>query len=232
MLSFDDEFATALPAPPSPETILRLSVGSSSRRHLSRLQLSREPVHDLDVEAQAMQTTASAACALEDKRVINAPVRRQPARPVQVQVGLGQVPRRLRQPLDAAGDQHAARHRAVEEPERADRRRAADRQAQPRLLRHRRYRSPPTTSCSAPIATSPRPSAGSTCCARRSRKRSTRTPTSTSSRAWASNEAEIFNAYHEIKSIRDKDEFLIPFIDVLTDPDVQDRHAWRPTRSS
>ena len=31
-------------------------------------------------------------------------------------------------------------------------------------------------------------------------------------------EAEIFNAYHEIKSIRDKDEFLIPFIEVLTDP--------------
>ncbi len=31
-------------------------------------------------------------------------------------------------------------------------------------------------------------------------------------------EAEIFNAYHEIKCIRDKDEFLIPFIDVLTNP--------------
>ncbi|MDR3413581.1 MAG: ribonucleotide-diphosphate reductase subunit beta [Formivibrio sp.] len=31
-------------------------------------------------------------------------------------------------------------------------------------------------------------------------------------------EGEIFNAYHEIKSIRDKDEFLIPFIDALTDP--------------
>ena len=31
-------------------------------------------------------------------------------------------------------------------------------------------------------------------------------------------EGEIFNAYHEIKSIRDKDEFLIPFIDTLTNP--------------
>jgi len=31
-------------------------------------------------------------------------------------------------------------------------------------------------------------------------------------------EAEIFNAYREIPSIRDKDEFLIPFIDTLTDP--------------
>jgi ribonucleoside-diphosphate reductase beta chain len=31
-------------------------------------------------------------------------------------------------------------------------------------------------------------------------------------------ESEIFNAYHEVKSIRDKDEFLIPFIQTLTDP--------------
>ncbi|MDE1183251.1 ribonucleotide-diphosphate reductase subunit beta [Paraburkholderia sp.] len=31
-------------------------------------------------------------------------------------------------------------------------------------------------------------------------------------------EGEIFNAYHEVKSIREKDEFLIPYINVLTDP--------------
>jgi len=31
-------------------------------------------------------------------------------------------------------------------------------------------------------------------------------------------EGEIFNAYHEVGSIRDKDEFLIPFIDTLTNP--------------
>ena len=35
------------------------------------------------------------------------------------------------------------------------------------------------------------------------------------------NEAEIFNAYHEIKSIKDKDDFLIPFINVLTDPNFK-----------
>jgi ribonucleoside-diphosphate reductase beta chain len=34
----------------------------------------------------------------------------------------------------------------------------------------------------------------------------------------ALDEGEVFNAYHEISSIRDKDEFLIPFIDTLTDP--------------
>jgi ribonucleoside-diphosphate reductase beta chain len=31
-------------------------------------------------------------------------------------------------------------------------------------------------------------------------------------------EGEIFNAYHEVKSIRDKDEFLIPFIDAIMNP--------------
>ena len=31
-------------------------------------------------------------------------------------------------------------------------------------------------------------------------------------------EGEVFNAYHEIPSIRAKDEFLIPFIDTLTNP--------------
>jgi ribonucleoside-diphosphate reductase beta chain len=31
-------------------------------------------------------------------------------------------------------------------------------------------------------------------------------------------EGEIFNAYHEIPSIKAKDEFLIPFIDTLTNP--------------
>ena len=31
-------------------------------------------------------------------------------------------------------------------------------------------------------------------------------------------EGEIFNAYHEVSSIKAKDEFLIPFIDTLTNP--------------
>lgn len=34
-------------------------------------------------------------------------------------------------------------------------------------------------------------------------------------------EAEVFNAYHEIPSIRDKDEFLIPYIDTLTNPNFK-----------
>ena len=34
-------------------------------------------------------------------------------------------------------------------------------------------------------------------------------------------EAEIFNAYNEVPSIRAKDEFLIPFIDVIADPNFK-----------
>ncbi|GAA5177325.1 ribonucleotide-diphosphate reductase subunit beta [Niveibacterium umoris] len=34
-------------------------------------------------------------------------------------------------------------------------------------------------------------------------------------------EGEIFNAYHEIPTIRAKDEFLIPFIETLTDPEFK-----------
>ena len=34
-------------------------------------------------------------------------------------------------------------------------------------------------------------------------------------------ESEIFNAYREVKCIRDKDDFLIPFIETLTNPDFK-----------
>ena len=34
-------------------------------------------------------------------------------------------------------------------------------------------------------------------------------------------EGEIFNAYHEVASIRAKDEFLMPFIDILTNPEFK-----------
>lgn len=34
-------------------------------------------------------------------------------------------------------------------------------------------------------------------------------------------DGEIFNMYHEVASIRDKDEFLLPFIDTLTNPNFK-----------
>ena len=39
-------------------------------------------------------------------------------------------------------------------------------------------------------------------------------------------ESEIFNAYNEVQSIRDKDQFLIPFIEVISDPQIG-RASWR-----
>ena len=43
-------------------------------------------------------------------------------------------------------------------------------------------------------------------------------------------EGEIFNAYHEVASIREKDEFLIPFIETLTNPEFRTAPR-RPTNS-
>ena len=113
MLNFDDDVAPAAQPrlmPSTPETLRAQAIGT-----IGGGILSREPVHDLDVDRQALEN-GFRRVRVEDKRVINGAVRRQPAGAVQVQVGVGQVPRRLRQPLDAAGSQHAARHRAVEEP--------------------------------------------------------------------------------------------------------------------
>jgi ribonucleoside-diphosphate reductase alpha chain len=64
--------------------------------------------------------------------------RRQSVGAVQVQMGLGKVHRRLREPLDAAGSEHEPRHRHLERPQRSVRRRAPHHQAQPGFLRHRR----------------------------------------------------------------------------------------------
>ena len=49
------------------------------------------------------------------------PNRRQPARAVEIQVGMGEVLGSLRQPLDASGGQHVPRHRALEGSGRAKR---------------------------------------------------------------------------------------------------------------
>ena len=46
-------------------------------------------------------------------------------------------------------------------------------------------------------------------------------PTSTSLKVLGWDEGEVFNAYREVLSIREKDEFLIPFINILTDPSFQ-----------
>ncbi len=78
MLSFDDDII-APPLPPlvgaaTPETIRAQTIGK-----IGGGILSREPVHDLGVERQAMEN-GFRRVRIEDKRVINGNVRRQPAR--------------------------------------------------------------------------------------------------------------------------------------------------------
>src|SRR5512137_928899 len=63
MLTFDDDIAPA--APPTPETIRANASGT-----IASGILSREPVHDLDVEKQAMEN-GFRRVRMEDKRVIN-----------------------------------------------------------------------------------------------------------------------------------------------------------------
>ena len=65
------------------------------------------------------------------------PRRSQPTSALQVRLGVEEVPRRLRQPLDAAGNQHGSRRAAMEV--RSDvGRRAPHRGAEPGVLLHRR----------------------------------------------------------------------------------------------
>ena len=70
MLTFEDDFVTPAPQPrvlpETPETIRAHAVGN-----IAGGILSREPVHDLDVESQAMANGFRRVRA-EDKRVINA----------------------------------------------------------------------------------------------------------------------------------------------------------------
>ena len=180
MLTFEDDFVTPAPQPrvlpATPETIRAQTTGGI---------LSREPVHDLDVESQAMANGFRRVRA-EDKRVINAQSDVNQLVPFKYKWAWDKY-------LSACANhwmpQEINMQRDIElwkNPQRPDRRRAADRQAQPGILRHRRQPGRQQHRARAPIATSPRPNAGSTCCDRRSKKRSTRTPTSTSSRAWAS----------------------------------------------
>src|SRR5881397_83917 len=70
MLTFDDDFVTPVPQPrvqpPAPDTMLAHASGN-----IAGGILSREPVHDLDAESHAMQNGFRRVRA-EDKRVINA----------------------------------------------------------------------------------------------------------------------------------------------------------------
>jgi ribonucleotide reductase beta subunit family protein with ferritin-like domain len=99
----------------------------------------------------------------------------------------------------------------VEEPERPDRRRAPHRQAQPGLLRDRRLAGRQQHRAGHRHITAPE-------CRQYLLRQAFEEAIHTHAYQYiveslGLDEGEIFNAYNEVKSIRDKDEFLIPFID-------------------
>ena len=108
---------------------------------------AKKALNDLDIQEGLDDLEGSAArVQVGDKQMINARADLNQLVP-QVRLGLAEVSGWLRQPLDAAGSQHERRHRPVEEQGRPQRRRAAHRHAQPRLLLHRRLPWSPTTWC-------------------------------------------------------------------------------------
>ena len=73
----------------------------------------------------------------------------------------------------------------------------------------------------APTATSRRRIAASTGCAKRSKGAIHTDAYQYLVESLGPDEKEIFNAYNEIPSMRDKDHFLIPLIEVISDPDFK-----------
>ena len=145
-------------------------------------------------------------------------------------MGLGEVPRRLRQPLDAAGSEHArATSRLWKDPNglTEDERRivkrnlgffvTADSLAANNIVLGT-YRHITAPECRQYLL-------------RQAFEEAIHTHAyQYIVESLGLDEGEIFNAYHEIQSIRDKDEFLIPFIDAICRPALPDRHARKPTR--
>ena len=132
MLSFDDDTRAR---PPRPRARAR------PRRSAPRCSggiLSREPVHDIDVEKEAMPESFHRV-RLEDKRVINGSADVNQLVPFKYRWAwekylAGCANHWMPQEINMQRDIELWKN-----PQRPDRRRAPDRQAQPGLLRHRRF---------------------------------------------------------------------------------------------
>src|SRR5260363_127974 len=90
-------------------------------------------------------------------------------------MGVGEVSGRLREPLDAAGNQYVPRYRAMEKPVWLNGRRAPYCQTQPRFFCDCGFAGGQQY-CAAPTAISPRPNAASIYCARLLKKPSIHMP--------------------------------------------------------
>ena len=219
MLRFDDDSATASPAPPgpprTPETVRAQVLGGIARGILSP-QLANEPVHDLDVEKQAMQN-GFRRVRLEDKRVINAQADVNQLVPFKYkwawekylagcanhwmpqEINMQRDIELWKNPLGLTDDERLIVKRNLGFFVTAD-----SLAANNIVLGTYRHITAPE-------------------CRQYLLRQAFEEAIHTHAYQYiveslGLDQAEIFNAYHEIKSIRDKDEFLIPFIDVLTNP--------------
>ena len=219
MLSFDDDLAAA-PTPPraaprTPQTILASSAGNIAGGILAP-QLSNEPVHDLGVEAQAMQN-GFRRVRLEDKRVINA------------QADVNQlVPFKYKW----AWDKYLAGCANHWMPQEVNMQRDIELWKNPngltddeRLIVKRNlgfFVTADSLAANNIVLGTYRHITAPECrqyLLRQAFEEAIHTHAyQYIVESLGLDQAEIFNAYHEIKSIRDKDEFLIPFINVLTNP--------------
>jgi len=219
MLTFEDDFVTpsAQPMlqPSTPETIRAHAVGNIAGGILSP-QLSNEPVHDLGVEAQAMQNGFRRVRA-EDKRVINA------------QSDVNQlVPFKYKW----AWDKYLSACANHWMPQEINMQRDIELWKNPngltddeRLIVKRNlgfFVTADSLAANNIVLGTYRHITAPECrqyLLRQAFEEAIHTHAyQYIVESLGLDESEIFNAYHEIKSIRDKDEFLMPFIDVLTDP--------------
>jgi ribonucleoside-diphosphate reductase beta chain len=116
-------------APPRPATTADSRVEVPSVEDIeANMQAAAQNLRNLDVAPGLEELEMGAArVSVDEKAHDQLPRRPQPARALQVRLGLAEVHRRLRQPLDAAGSQHDRGRRHLEEPGRSDRGRAPHR---------------------------------------------------------------------------------------------------------
>src|SRR5438046_4327780 len=207
MLSFDDDLTTVTPAPQTPETVRAQVTGGS---------LPQEPVHDIEVERQAMQNGFHRV-RLEDKRVINAQADVNQLVPFKYKWAwekylAGCANHWMPQEINMQRDIELWKNpNGLTDDERRLVKRnlgffvTADSLAANNIVLGT-YRHITAPECRQYLL-------------RQAFEEAIHTHAyQYIVESLDLDQGEVFNAYHEIASIREKDEFLVPFIDTLTDP--------------
>src|SRR6187399_328317 len=211
MLSFDDDFPSPLKVPPVPVGARPAATGG-----LLSTRLAREPVHDLDAEQQAMQNGFKRV-RIEDKRVIN---------------GSADVNQLVPFKYRWAWDKYLAGCANHWMPQEINMQRDIELWKNPngltddeRLIVKRNlgfFVTADSLAANNIVLGTYRHITAPECrqyLLRQAFEEAIHTHAyQYIAESLGLDESEIFAAYQEVKCIRDKDDFLIPFINVLTDP--------------